>query len=624
MLRGLELVRTIGRLGLPSVVRVGAYRALLRVGWYARRHPVGAPVRGPFFEWGAASAPSVPPSIDPEPWVLDAKRVLSGEVPAFSNAWVEVGFPPSWRRSVLTGVDLEEPRRHWTRIPDFALAGGDVKGFWEPARFDGLLHLTLGWLAGGGEAERAGVERWLESWVEENPVNAGVQWKCGQETSLRLMAILLCTHLLKRWGGVRAAPGLHDLVAEHASRIAATMSYAIGQDNNHATSEAAALFAAGAFLMAEGAHGDVGRRWVGSGRSSLEERVQALVMPDGSFSQHSVNYHRMLLDTVSFAETWRRAYHLEPFTRAFDSRCRAATEWLGGLTEPASGDAPNLGANDGTRLFVLHRLPYRDFRPSVQWASALFFERAAYARGPWDEGLRWLGIVAPDEGSTRAAPYTRLMPDGGYAQLEAGGAWALLRLPVYRFRPSHADALHLDLWVGGVNLLRDGGSYSYNTDPGRWAYYTGAASHNTIQIDGRDQMPRISRFLFGDWLRPAELTFDASALTCRAAYRDRGGALHRRTVRLEEGRCSVEDEVSGFERSAVLRWRLALVDWRPFASGAASDLARVTVTANVPLARLAIVEGVESRHYGEERVLPVLEAEVGAAARLCTEITWAA
>jgi len=39
---------------------------------------------------------------------------------------------------------------------------------------------------------------------------------------------------------------------------------------------------------------------------------------------------------------------------------------------------------------------------------------------------------------------------------------ALLRYPRFRFRPSHADVLHVDLWVDAVNVLRDGGTFSYH------------------------------------------------------------------------------------------------------------------------------------------------------------------
>ena len=35
-------------------------------------------------------------------------------------------------------------------------------------------------------------------------------------------------------------------------------------------------------------------------------------------------------------------------------------------------------------------------------------------------------------------------------------------------RPSQADALHLDLWHRGVNLLRDAGTFSYNAEGAEW------------------------------------------------------------------------------------------------------------------------------------------------------------
>ena len=59
-------------------------------------------------------------------------------------------------------------------------------------------------------------------------------------------------------------------------------------------------------------------------------------------------------------------------------------------------------------------------------------------------------------------------------------SWALLRLPTYRFRPVHADPLHFDLWHGGVNLLRDGGSYAYNGSAADLAGFPGIACYNTV------------------------------------------------------------------------------------------------------------------------------------------------
>jgi hypothetical protein len=401
------------------------------------------------------------------------------------------------------------------------------------------------------------------------------------------------------------------------------MIYAVGQDNNHGTSEAAALFAAGLFLerRASGDYARQGSAWALKGRRWLENRVLRLVLADGSFSQHSTNYHRVMLDTCSFAETWRRWFECEPFSDAFNARCRAATRWLLALTDTSSGDAPNLGANDGARLFVMHRLPFRDFRPSVQWAATVFGCDANYGPGPWNEPLVWLGMEALPHRLPRAE--SCLLREGGYAKLVAGQAWSLLRLPKYRFRPSQSDGLHLDLWVDGRNLARDGGSYSYNAAPEWISYFSGTASHCTIGFDDRDQMPRLSRFLFGRWLECDQLEYDAEQGTVAAGYRDYLGATHRREVRLADDRCIVTDEVSGFGKKAVLRWRLIPGAWSRTPDGVVSETVSLAVSATGTINRMELQVGQESLHYSRMTTVPVLEVEVRAPMTITTQIGWA-
>jgi hypothetical protein len=202
----------------------------------------------------------------------------------------------------------------------------------------------------------------------------------------------------------------------------------------------------------------------------------------------------------------------------------------------------------------------------------------------------------------------------------------LVRLPHYRFRPSHADALHVDLWVRGTNVLRDGGTYSYNAEECWLRYFSGTESHNTVQFDDCDSMPRISRFLFGRWLSCEEMRVDATALMIAAAYRNARGAYHRRTVRLSEGRCTVIDEVTGFRTRAVLRWRMAPSS-RPVechGTSCTDGHLRIQVHSTTPLERVGCVEGWESRHYTAKAALPVFEVEIRSPGVLTTEIAWPA
>jgi hypothetical protein len=387
------------------------------------------------------------------------------------------------------------------------------------------------------------------------------------------------------------------------------------------------MFIGGHWLLANGAvEGDEAeaRRWAKLGRYWLENRSSRLIAGDGSFSQHSVNYHRLMLDAMSLAELWRQRLTAPAFSERHIGAVRAAVMWLYTLTDPVTGDVPNLGANDGARLLPLTATGYRDFRPAVQLGAALFAGASAYPDDPGaNEVLDWLELARP---AGRLAPVaSQLFDDGGYALLVAGRARVLVRYPRFRFRPAQADALHVDLWLGSDNVLRDAGSYSYNAELQWQNYFPGTAAHNTVQFDGRDQMPRVSRFLFAEWLRTRMRTAIEERDGRQAfsvAYTDSAGASHERSLELANDCLHVADSVSGFSSFAVLRWRLMPGRWEVQGNTVCGPGVRLIVSADVPIERLEIVAGWESRFYAQKNELPVLEVEVARQAKIITEVNW--
>lgn len=592
------------RLGLVNILRVAGYRLALKAGV----HPVlmlsseiAAP---PFFHAPECrrSMPTVNTTWNEGLWWFGWHR----------EPWSQE--PPDWFASPFTPEKPLDASQDWWRIPDFG--HGDIKGAWELSRLDWVVALATG-AANGDAAALQRLNYWLADWAAKNPPYKGPHWKCGQEASIRVMHLVLAAWILQQ--DQTPSPGLTTLLVAHLQRIAPTMSYAIGQQNNHGTSEAAALFMGGSFLRG---HDSRAERWLEKGRHWLEERAQTLIEPDGSFSQYSVNYHRLMLDTYALAEAWRIHRGLPPFSATLRGRLVAATGWLEAMTNSSTGDAPNLGANDGARLIPLTRADYRDFRPSVQLAAALFEDRDAYGEGEWNVPLFWLDVPfgKPDKVPTRTT-----FDHGGYQILRLGQAMAVLRYPRFRFRPSHADALHLDFWLADRNVFRDGGTFGYNTESQWLDYFPGTAAHNTVQFDDRDQMPRLSRFLFGDWLkvkgRPV-FTASVSQQSAAVAYRDGWGATHHRHVVLEQGAMKVVDQVSGFDHKAVLRWRLMPGDWQRQGDGWRLGDLRLIVQADVPIRRMEMVQGWESRYYLKKTPLPVLEVEVGDAGALRSRIEW--
>jgi hypothetical protein len=225
-----------------------------------------------------------------------------------------------------------------------------------------------------------------------------------------------------------------------------------------------------------------------------------------------------------------------------------------------------------------------------------------------------------DEMLTRK--HSRWFPHSGVVLLnprgDGSGDYAFVRVPVARFRPSQADPLHFDLWRGdGQNLLRDGGSGSY-FDAHALSYFSGIASHNTIQFDGREPMPRLSRFLFGDWIAGAatDPQVTVQGLAWQGRYRDRHGVRHARAVGATDNVWNVEDRIGGFRERAVLRWRLTPGPCTLQGNRLEHPAMRIVIESDCAPLSLRVVEAWEARAYGAWAALPCLEAEFGPGTRL--------
>ncbi|NIY87099.1 heparinase II/III family protein [Vibrio campbellii] len=519
-----------------------------------------------------------------------------------------------WDNSVLTEHRFSDMSKPWFNLSDFDSNVGDIKGIWEASRFDWALGLARDYLF-GSEPALDELNAAAKSWMEQNAPYLGPNWKCGQEASIRVMHLAFTAKLLNQVH--KPEPALLALIKAHLQRIAPTISYAVAQDNNHGTSEAAALFIGGSWLVANGDKS--GNRWQKLGRKWLENRAKHLIAKDGTFSQYSVNYHRVMLDTYSMAELWRRELDLPPFSKELTKRVSLATQWLYQLIDTSTGDAPNLGHNDGARLLQLTDTDYRDFRPSVQLASIVFLQECAWQEdGEYDEPLALLQLLKPQKNLQTPASFH--FEYGGYIGLRnQSGAFALFNYPKFRFRPAQNDALHVDLWRDGVNLLRDGGTFSYNAGQGYIDYYGGTQSHNTIQFDGHEQMPRLSRFLLGAWLKAKNVNFDERQLNGQAGYRDYLGCEHHREVSLTETSLRITDKVQGIKNKAVLRWRLNPDNWQIQGQKVTSGNHNILINSDVKIDRLEIVEGRESRYYYQESSIPVLEVEISSDGKITTE-----
>jgi hypothetical protein len=595
-------IKTALALGLSNLGRVFIYRMGVKTGLNPVKRLHHSLEEGAFFSLPhPINSPCLPNSV--------ADNVLGFGWLSYSRSHI------CWNENILTKTMCLNASLPWFQIPDFTADADDIKGIWETSRFDWLFSFAKELLIEPNEVLLTEFNQQLSDWCTKNPPYRGPNWKCGQEASIRVMHLAMAALMLDQVHEARKP--LIDLIEAHLKRISPTLMYAIAQDNNHGTSEAAALYIGGSWLALFGVKGAV--KWQIQGLKWLENRAQRLIEPDGSFSQYSMTYHRVMLDTYSMAEVWRRKLDLPEFPASLLLRLQAAANWLYQMIDITSGDAPNLGANDGARLLPLSDTDYRDFRPSIQLAYALFFAKVPWKEaGTWDDALHWLNIKKPSTTVIEQSSFH--FENGGYIGLRSKNAFVLLSYPRFRFRPSQSDILHLDFWVDGRNILRDGGTYSYNAGQEFIDYYGGTISHNTIQFDDRDQMPRLSRFLLGAW--PKVSSVNVGQQQALVEYADYCLAKHSREVHLESERLIVIDKVSGFNHKAILRWRLEPGTWTVDGNVISNGSIILRLFSQHPFTRCEVICGKESRYYYQETEIPVLEVEIIQSDIIRTELTY--
>jgi hypothetical protein len=595
-------------LGLVSLYRMALYRIGLKIGHYRRALPVKKYDVGldPIFHPGAFNGGKPEGS---EILLKKAEAILGGELLLFSHWVYRFQGLPDWHFDPINQLSCRQDL-HWTQteVP----SNSDIKCFWEMSRFEWATTLSRAWRITGDARYLNFLNNLTNNWLEQNPLNQGVNWKCGQETAIRLINIVLAWWLL----GKGPKEGLASIVLDHLTRISKTLRYALAQNNNHGTSEAAGLFIGGAWLVRHGEsekQRKFGRQCVKTGRRWLEDRVSTLVFADGGFSQYSTNYHRVLLDTLSQVEFWRLELAQPLFSDFFYSKARAAIKWLLSIMNTESGHVINLGANDGARLYSLSEGSYEDFRPSVQLLSVLINDEKLFDEPHCDEPLVWLGLNDLQTISEAKSP-SIVLRDSAIVAMRSVNFLAVVKLADTKFRPSQADCLHLDLFYRNKNLLRDAGSFSYH-DKLWHHYFSGTASHNTIQFDEHDQMPRLSKFMFANWLKSSsadEIVVDELGQAWNGAYVDSWGNCHRRAVRINNKELVVADSIEGNFKTARLRWRLSPGEWKLENNVVSMAGVTIEVTCEDQPGSFELVSGWDAKYYQRKDPIPVLQANYSA------------
>ncbi len=449
----------------------------------------------------------------------------------------------------------------------------DPKYVWELSRHHQTTVLAMAyWLTDNEQyAERAA--ELVESWCRANPFLHGIHWSSGIELGIRLISFVWTRRLLDRWPKVACHFEESDVFVEtlgaHLWWLAHRMSSG-SSANNHLIYEAAGLYIAARNMPW---FEDCGI-WEARATQILTREFDRQLFASGLNREQASGYHLFLLEAVLLCLVEATRFNRE----APESWWQSCVGMLGARrsTADCEGRGPRYGDCDDAHGLLLDA-PGFDRERDIQALSNLLLGGSAAERGDADLTLRtWLWsrlLHIPNSIEMRDGG------DGGFLDNDAGivilrtadgqkpefycafdaGPLGYLSLAAH----GHADALAVEVRVGGHPILADPGTYTYAaTSPWR-DYFRSTAAHNTIELGGQSQSVRGGPFL---WTRHARARLVAVqgvrerdrrwafAIGEQDGYRtEKFRGRHRRTVTLDRALASLEivDEISASRQTAM-------------------------------------------------------------------------
>lgn len=341
----------------------------------------------------------------------------------------------------------------------------------------------------------------------------------------------------------------------------------------------------------------------------LADNAERDILDDGVQRERSSDYHMIVLRSLVGAIVNARAADFDVPDMLLTRTDAACTFGLH-LQRP-DGITPALSDGD-----------QGDFRPLLGLA--------ADALGRPD--LHWVAT-----GGTAGRPPARRhanFPIGGYVTQRSGwgddgrpyrhAAWAVLDCgPLGDGGHGHYDQLSVELFAAGRPIVVDPGRYTYDVDDDGWRHwFKGTAAHNTVTVDGLDQMPfrpgkpkgpqptaRMVR-------RHTRAGLDVVVAQAHNPYHD---AVHTRSLVLVDDRywIIVDELTAASVHRYVARWHLDAtatvlgdVEYRSTSSVVRTSAATLTISGGTA----SITPGWVSPTYGIKHPAPIIEVDAALAA----------
>ncbi len=492
-----------------------------------------------------------------------AEELLTGRWPLFDRLRDDMVPAPDWFLDPRTGLRAPSDMYCFDIDHRDVTAIGNAKYVWELSRHQHLTVLAAAYHLSGDDRYAETIAEQLRSWWSANPFLSGIHWTSGIELGVRLISWVWVRRLLHGWDGAgrlfEGNPAFLQQLHHHQDYLANLPSHG-SSANNHLIAEAAGQFIAScAFPWLPETP-----RWREGAAHTLRREIRRQTFESGLNRELASEYHGFVLELCLAAALEGQAAGHPLGDEVWDA-IRRMMDALAAVVDvrlrpPRQGDG-----DDGHGLLL-------DAPGYQRWSSLLATGTVLFGCPPWwppipPDDVRtplWTALApAPPVTGTPSGRRPSLFADAGMALLrnETGQSeelWCRVDHGPHGYLPiaahAHADALSIEVRVGGIEILADPGTYCYHGESMWRAFFRSTLGHNTLEVAGVDQSVPAGPFL---WTRHARSALehvaglDAGPVAEWAAAQygyDRlhPPAVHQRRVRMfrDDRRLVIEDSLA--------------------------------------------------------------------------------
>ncbi len=430
-----------------------------------------------------------------------AEEVLLHRFDLLGSGKRSLGDKIDWHRDFKSGYRWE-PGTYFADYERVRLEDrSDIKVTRELSRFQ---HLTLlgkaYWLTEDEQYPKEFVHQ-IQDWIVENPPLFSINWDCAMDVAIRAVNWVWAARFFGDSPLLTAEfrREFFKSLLSHGRYVFHTLEYYEAPvegkvqrlNSNHYLSNLAGLL----FIALSCPQFKESARWLEYAQAELFREIEEQVHPSGVDYEHSVSYHRLVLELFLYpALLLRMNGHRIP--DVVWQRLEKMFEYVLYYTKP-DGTHPLVGDADDGRLVILNSASIDSHRYLLS-LGAILFNRGDMkaAAGNCDETCLWtLGPSSLAQFSNipaSAAPLgSKGFQDAGFFVLRSKTAYLFVDAADTGIRGrgshDHNDRLSFELCFKSATFFSDSGAYVYSADPPARNRFRSTRAHSTVLVDSCEQ-----------------------------------------------------------------------------------------------------------------------------------------